>query len=105
MIESVSGWILSPAYDLLNVSIINPEDDEELALTMEGKKKKIKRENFERLGEGLGLTQKQLRGVFNRFHKNKAKAILWINNSFLTPEMKESYITLLEDRYERIYAE
>jgi serine/threonine-protein kinase HipA len=34
MIESASGWILSPAYDLLNVSIINPDDNEELALTM-----------------------------------------------------------------------
>ena len=43
MIESASGWVLSPAYDLLNVTIINPEDDEELALTMEGKKKKIRR--------------------------------------------------------------
>lgn len=105
MIESASGWILSPAYDLLNVTIINPDDDEELALTMEGKKKKIKREHFERFGDGLGLTPKQLSGVFNRFHKNKETAKLWINNSFLTPEMKESYTTLLEDRYARIYAE
>jgi serine/threonine-protein kinase HipA len=105
MIESVSGWILSPGYDLLNVSIINPEDNEELALTIQGKKKKIKREHFERLGEGLGLNPKQLSGVFNRFHKYKADAIQWINNSFLTPEMKESYTTLLEDRYARIYAE
>ena len=105
MIESASGWILSPAYDLLNVTIINPNDDEELALTMQGKKKKIKREHFERFGEGLGLTPKQAKAVFNRFHKNKADAIQWINNSFLTPEMKVSYINLLEDRYARIYAE
>jgi len=105
MIESASGWILSPAYDLLNVTIINPEDDEELALTMEGKKKKIKRDHFEGLGEGLGLTPKQLSGVFNRFQKNKEKAIQWIRESFLTPEMKESYTTLLEDRYARIYIE
>jgi serine/threonine-protein kinase HipA len=105
MIESASGWILSPAYDLLNVTIINPEDDEELALTMEGKKKKIKREHFVRLGEGLGLTPKQLSGVFNRFHKNKAKAIQWIRNSFLTSEMKEAYAILLEERYARIYVE
>ena len=105
MIESASGWVLSPAYDLLNVTIINPEDDEELALTMEGKKKKIRREYFERLGEGLGLTPKQLSGVFNRFHKNQAKAIQWINNSFLTADMKEAYARLLEDRYARIFVE
>lgn len=103
MIEAVPGWILSPAYDLLNVSIINPEDDEEIALTLEGKKKKIKREHFERLGVGLGLTPKQISGVFNRFYKNKAKAIHWINNSFLSNEMKESYLQLLEERYARIF--
>ena len=40
MINNREEWILSPAYDLLNVTIINPEDDEELALTLEGKKKK-----------------------------------------------------------------
>lgn len=39
IIRSSSGWILSPAYDLLNVAIINPEDKEELALTIEGKKR------------------------------------------------------------------
>ena len=105
MIESASGWVLSPAYDLLNVTILNPEDDEELALTIEGKKKKIRREYFERLGEGLGLTPKQLSVVFNRFHKNKAKAIQWINNSFLTTDMKEAYARLLEDRYARIFVE
>ncbi len=105
MIEAVPGWILSPAYDLLNVTIINPEDDEEFALTLQGKKKKIKREHFERLGVGLGLTPKQISGVFNRFHKNKAKAIHWINNSFLSHKMKETYSQLLEERYERIFVD
>jgi len=94
MIESASGWILSPAYDLLNVSIINPEDDEEFALTIQGKKKKIKREHFEKLGEGLGLTSKQINRVFNRFYNNKARAVYWINNSFLSHEMKEAYSSL-----------
>ena len=103
MIESASGWILSPAYDLLNVTIINPEDDEELALTMEGKKKKIKHEHFQGLGERLGLTPKQLSGVFNRFQKNKEKALQWIRNSFLSSEMKETYSQLLEERYARIF--
>ena len=105
MIESKSGWVLSPAYDLLNVTIINPEDDEELALTIEGKKEKIKREHFERLGEGLGLTPKQLKGVFERFQINKVKAFHWIDHSFLTTEMKEAYTALFEDRYAKVYIE
>src|SRR5690606_33233997 len=42
MIEDSSGWILAPAYDLLNLNILNPEDTEELALTLCGKKNKFK---------------------------------------------------------------
>ncbi len=34
------------AYDLLNVRIANPADDEDLALTLDGKKKKLKRVHF-----------------------------------------------------------
>jgi serine/threonine-protein kinase HipA len=102
MIESKSAWILSPAYDLLNVTIINPQDDEELALAIEGKKKKIKREHFEKLGEELGLSQKQLHGVFNRFSMNKEKAFHWIDNSFLTSKMKIAYGALFEERFSKI---
>ena len=105
MIETASGWVLSPAYDLLNVSIINPEDDEELALTIEGKKKKIKCAHFDRLGEGLGLSLKQLNGVYNRFINNKSKAMYWINDSFLSAKMKEAYTELLEYRYARVFVE
>jgi serine/threonine-protein kinase HipA len=102
MIESSIGWILSPAYDLLNVSIVNPDDDEELALTLCGKKKKLKREHFEQFGVGLGLTNKQISSTFKRMGKNKIKAIEWINRSFLSNKMKSTYNQLIENRYEQI---
>jgi len=103
MIKSPLGWILAPAYDLLNVRIANPEDKEELALTLGGKKKKLTRAYFERFGEGLGLNPKQIQGVFKRFAKNKEKSIYWINNSFLSNRMKEAYLEILEERYQRLY--
>ena len=102
MIKSSSGWTLAPAYDLLNVTIVFPEDSEELALTLEGKKKKLKRENFENLGKGLGLTSKQISGTFNRMIKFKPKAIEWIEISFLSDKMKEAYTAILETRFEQI---
>ena len=99
MIENPSGWVLSPAYDLLNVAIVLPEDSEELALTLVGKKKKLKREHFEQFGEGLGLTAKQIKGSFNRMIKNKSKGFNWIDRSFLSKNMKIAYKELLEERY------
>lgn len=102
MIRGNSGWTLAPAYDLLNVSIVNPDDKEELALPIEAKKKKLKGEHFMRFGESMGLTTKQVNGVFKRFHENKSKAFDWIEKSFLSEEMKESYREVLENRYGKI---
>lgn len=102
MIESPSGLVLAPAYDLLNVAIINPDDTEELALTIEGKKKKIKWVHFKHLGEGMGLTSKQIQSVYSRMLKNKPKAVELIEKSFLSEDMKEAYKKLLESRYEQL---
>lgn len=102
MIEGPSGWVLSPAYDLLNVAIINPDDKEEFALTLNGKKRKLRREHFEQLGNDLGLTSKQIRGSFDRMIKNKSKAITWIDQSFLSDKMKKAYKDLLEIKYNQL---
>lgn len=99
MIRSDSGWVLSPAYDLLNVAIILPEDKEETALTLEGKKKELSKENFISLAKNLDLTAKQMEGVFKRVKENKPKAIKWIEKSFLTESIKIEYIKVLESRY------
>jgi serine/threonine-protein kinase HipA len=104
MIQSESGWILSPAYDLLNVSIVNPEDKEEMALTITGKKRNLKRLDFETLAEGLGLNKKQTSSVFRRFEKHKKEALNWIDNSFLSDDMKVKYKTLILKRFERLYS-
>ena len=102
MIESAGGWMLAPAYDLLNVAIVNPADNEELALPIEGKKKKLTRQNFQQLGRGLGLTEKQINGTFKRMAKNRAKAQKWVEKSFLSAEMKSDYAEILASRYAQL---
>ena len=103
MIESPSGWLLAPAYDLLNVAIVLPEDKEELALTLAGKKKKLKREHFEQLGESLGLTGKQIKGAFQRMIKNKPSAFTWIDKSFLSDDLKTVYNEVLDSKYKQLF--
>ena len=99
MIESPSGWVLSPAYDLLNVAILNPDDQEELALSLAGKKKKFKQEHFIQLGKGLDLTDKQMKGAFKRITNNTSKAIEWIEKSFLSANMITAYKEVLKNRF------
>lgn len=102
MIESTLGWILAPAYDLLNVTIVNPDDTEELALTLDGKKKKLKKEHFEKLAKGLGLNDKQIQRVFKRMISNKNKAMEWIDQSFLSDELKTAYKKIVNNRYAQL---
>lgn len=102
MIKNGKEWELSPAYDLLNVALVNPIDEEELALPIKGKKKRLKKYHLELFGQELGLNEKQVEGVFNRFIKNKPIAMQWIDNSFLSKEFKQKYKEILAERYVRI---
>lgn len=52
------GFCLTPAYDLLSTLIVMPQDTEELALTLNGKKRKIKRSDFEKAMTASGLNEK-----------------------------------------------
>jgi len=102
MIEGHSGWTLAPAYDLLNVTLVLPDDKEETALTLSGKKKNLDGKSFISFGKSLELTDKQISGVFSRFHKNKSKFYKWIELSFLSDTLKEKYLEILEERYRRL---
>ncbi|SCX84113.1 serine/threonine-protein kinase HipA [Flavobacterium caeni] len=104
MIHNGDAWVLAPAYDLLNVAIVNPSDTEELALTLEGKKKKLKWEHFDRLGKALDLNDKQINGIAKRFQKNKPLAHQWIDRSFLSESYREKYRALLEQRYAVLFS-
>lgn len=47
LLEQVGiGMTFSPAYDLVNTKLVNPADNEELALNLNGNKKKIKNQDF-----------------------------------------------------------
>lgn len=102
MINNNNNWDLAPAYDLLNVVIVNPEDKEELALTIDAKKSKFNRIRFTRFGESLGLSNRQIQNTFNRLIRNKGKALELIDLSFLSGKYKQDYLDLLDMRYDRI---
>jgi serine/threonine-protein kinase HipA len=102
MIEKEGKWSLSPAYDLLNVNLANPSDKEELALNLEGRKRKFTRHLFERFGTNLGLNSKQIQGVFDRFSKNQSKAKSLIDASFLSKNTKEQYWSIMLKKFNAI---
>jgi serine/threonine-protein kinase HipA len=61
------GPVLSPAYDMVATTLVNPTDDEELALTINGKKKKIRSEDFIVAFTTLKLDRKQQENIFKKW--------------------------------------
>lgn len=91
-------WTLSPAYDLLNVNLHLPEDNEETALTINGRKRKLSKSDIINLGLKFQLTEKQILNTFNRFLKAGKKMKPKIKSSFLSLENQMKYLELLESR-------
>lgn len=92
------NWGLAPAYDLLNVQLHLPEDKEETALTIGGKKSRLTKSDFIILGVKFGLSEKQIENVFQRFVKAEKKMLLLIDQSFLSEANKMKYKDLLIQR-------
>ena len=95
---------LSPAYDLLNSTIPHPRSREELALPLRGKKSKLRANDFWRYlaGERLVISAALLEQTRARFAEACARWPARIESSFLSPEMKTRYLTLLEDRRQQL---
>ena len=89
---------LSPAYDLLNVAIANPKDKEEMALSINGKKARIKLADFLKASDTMGIEQRVTLGLINGLRNAMSAWIDLINNSFLSDEMKQNYLDLISRR-------
>lgn len=89
---------LTPAYDLLNVAIANPADEEGLALTLNGKKKKLKDADFETAFESCGITEKVFTNLKKKYTKLYPTFCDFIDSSFLDEQMKRDYKALLAKR-------
>lgn len=85
------GIVFSPAYDLLNVNLLNPKDKEDLALTMNGKMARIKLIDFKALAENLGINEKAYQNIFTLYSSKNEEVMDLIDSSFLDTEMKRGY--------------
>jgi serine/threonine-protein kinase HipA len=88
--------VFSPAYDLLNVELVNPQDTEELGLTLNGKKNKIKLPDFKMLAENLGIQESLYQNSFKLFSSRNEQVNELISQSFLSQELKANYKQIWE---------
>ena len=95
-------WGLTPAYDLLNVTLVNPKDDEELALTLNAKKNRIKKADFVKAMETSGIAPKVFENMVAKYQKLLPKFNEVIDMSFLDDEDKEMYKQSIASRLWRL---
>ncbi|MBU1821695.1 MAG: HipA domain-containing protein, partial [Bacteroidetes bacterium] len=93
---------LSPAYDLLSTKLVIPEDREESALTINGKKNRLLRTDFDKLALNLGISEKSAERVYTRFAQKKALMHALIEQSFLPIHLQKAYIDLLDSGLDRL---
>ena len=91
--------VLTPAYDLLNAAINNPVDDEELALNLNGKKKRMKDADFRNAYRTCGVPEIVFDRVKKKYVDLLPKFEEEIHASFLSDEIKTLYIELLHRRH------
>lgn len=95
-------YLLAPAYDMLSTALVMPEDTEELALSLNGKKRKIKKVDFVAPMQASGLEDKVIENIFHKFFKAQPKWFECMDASFLPATMTEAYKAIIDGRLERL---
>jgi serine/threonine-protein kinase HipA len=88
-------YTLTPAYDLLSTTLVMPEDSEEMALTLNGKKRKITKDDLVKAVTASGIDLKIIDNMAKKLVKAVPKWFDLIDNSFLPEDMKHKYKTLI----------
>lgn len=96
--EASNIYILSPAYDLLPVNVIMPEDREEFALALNGKKTNIRKKDFFDFADWCGITKNSAEKMIVKIVSIKQKYIDMCNDSFLPDHLKVRFAELIENR-------
>jgi serine/threonine-protein kinase HipA len=97
------GYVLSPAYDMVASTLVVEGDYEELALTLNGKKKKIRKKDFIEAINRFDVDKKAIENMFNKFKASIDNWHKFIDICFLPDEMKIGYHNLIVKRASQIF--
>ncbi len=98
--EGSEMYQLSPAYDLLPVNVILPEDQEECALALNGKKMNLRKKDFLVFADNCGLSRTSAEKMIQMVISKKGKFYKMCEESLLSEVMKDQFKALIEKRLE-----
>ena len=101
LIETDPGsqkYVLSPTYDFLPVNVVLPEDEDEFALTMCGKKRHIRRSDFINFALSIGISEKVADALIRQCVNQEKTLLSFAEASLLPEQLKTSFTDLIAGR-------
>lgn len=102
LINKGNGYQLAPAYDLLPTEIIANQN--EMALSLNGKRKNITKNDFLVFGETIEIKKEIIRRLIDKMLSNKQKWIDAISRSILTDNQKKEFIGFIDQKMTKFAA-
>ncbi|MEP6738694.1 MAG: HipA domain-containing protein [Chryseolinea sp.] len=100
--DNENQYRIAPAYDLVCTPLAKPEDKEQMALTLNGKRNNIRNKDFYELADRLTIKHLTVQRTIERQLAKKKEWEALIAISFLSEEMKERYIALIASRMKKV---
>ena len=91
-------YVLSAAYDLLPVNVVMPEDTEEFALAMNGKKQNLRKKDFMVFADACGIQKNAAEKMIAKVLSMKERYLLLCEESLLPDRLKHRFAALMEKR-------
>jgi len=94
--------VLSPSYDLVSTKIAMPADKDEIALTINGRKRKLGKSDFDILAKSLQISERSIRNSYEKFSNKLNQVNEMIDYSFLPNKLKKEYKKVIADNIEKL---
>ena len=91
-------YVLSAAYDLLPVNVVMPEDTEEFALAMNGKKQNLRKKDFMVFADACGIQKNAAEKMIAKVVSMKERYLLLCEESLLPDHLKQRFAAMMEKR-------
>jgi len=101
LIETISdsrSYVMSAAYDMLPTNVVMPEDTEQLALTLNGKKSNLDISDFMDFAATCGIPAKSAENLINMTASMQPVYLAMCRSSYLPESMKKSLERLIIER-------
>ena len=93
---------LSQAYDILPVNVILPEDEDELALTLNGKKRNLRKKDFLEFAQNCGIAANAAEKMMRQVCSLEKDYLKYCEESYLNDNLKQKVKDLIVARINRL---